>query len=143
MKDCESLVSEQRPSIPSAPDALLYYTPLHAFFPSLMLLLILLRGRLTRLQLIQIPPTNRQIALVLIHARLEAADLALADLGRLVGLVHRVLAVLRLGDGLVGRGLRSGGAAAEPAADGVPDGGSDCDAAGEGVSGLVRVCCVR
>lgn len=38
---------------------------------SIILTLILPRSRLTRLQLIQIPPTNRQTTLILIHAGTE------------------------------------------------------------------------
>ena len=91
--------------------------------------LVLTARLLTSLQLIQIPPTHGQIALVLVHAVSETRHLALAHLRRLVGLVLRVLAVARLGEGLVGGGGGLLAAAAEPAADSVADGGAYCDAA--------------
>jgi hypothetical protein len=93
--------------------------------------LVLTSGLLTSLQLIQIPPANRQIALVLVHALAEIADVLGADLGRVVVGVHGVLAVGGLRDGLAGLGGGSGrgGPAAEEAADGVADGGADCDTA--------------
>ena len=90
--------------------------------------LILTSSRLTSLQLIQIPATDRQIALILIHTALEVHHLALADFGGLVSLIHRVLAVLLLSDGLVDGCFGLGAAATEPAADCVADGGADCDA---------------
>ena len=90
--------------------------------------LILTSRRLTSLQLIQIPTTDRQIALVLIHTALEVHHLALADLGGLISLIHPVLAVLLLSDGLIDRCFGLVAAAAEPAADCVADGGADCDA---------------
>jgi hypothetical protein len=96
--------------------------------PILASTLILTSSLLTRLELIQIPPTNRQVALVLIHTTLEVHHLRLAHLGRLIALVHRVLAVRLLSDGLVDRCLRSA-AAAEEAAEGVADAGADRDAA--------------
>lgn len=93
---------------------------------------------LTRLQLIQVPPTNGQIALVLIHTPLEALHFVSARrraglLLLLCGLAVRDLSVLRL---LRRRGFLDGrgcaAAAAEEAADGVADGGADCYAAGRG-----------
>lgn len=122
------------------------YTPLflpqsHPLHLSYTPYLVLRSRRLTRLQLIQIPPANRQAALVLIHALAKIAHVRVTDLGRLVGLVERVLAVLGLRDRLGGFGGRGGGggAAAEEAADGVADGGAYCDAAV--YYGLVG-CCV-
>lgn len=85
-------------------------------------------SRLTRLQLIQIIPTNRQVPLILVHALLETVDLGRTRLRALVVAVHRVLAVVLLGEGLVGGSLGLGftAAAAEEAADRVADGGADC-----------------
>jgi len=96
--------------------------------------LVLARRRLTRLQLIQIPPAHREVPLVLIHALPEVADVRLARLRRLKVLVDGVLATLGLREGLggLGRGGRGGGAAAEETADGVADGGADCDTTGRG-----------
>lgn len=91
--------------------------------------LVLASSLLTRLQLIQIPPTNRQVSLVLIHTCSEAVDIVRASTLRLVGLRGTALdeTVVLLGlerSGLLSSGL--GAAATEPAADCVADGGSDC-----------------
>lgn len=92
-------------------------------------------SRLTRLQLIQIPPTNRQTALVLIHALAEIVDIARTRTTRLhlaVGRSSRGVLVL-CGEIRVlrRRGSRLGrGAAAEPAADRVADGRTDRYSAG-------------
>ena len=103
----------------------IYTSPLA--LPSRPPYLILTSRLLTRLKLIQIPPTYREVALILIHTTLEIHHLPLANLGRLVRLIHRVLAVRLFSDGLVDRCLRSA-AAAEEAAEGVADAGADCDA---------------
>lgn len=87
--------------------------------------LVLASRLLAGLQLIQIPSTDVQAALVVIHALPEVANLGLAStalLGRVVGLV------LLCEVGVLGLLLgRCGGAAAEPASDGVADGGTYCD----------------
>jgi hypothetical protein len=90
----------------------------------------LVRGRrlLARLQLVQVPPADGQVALVLRHAVVEALDVASAGAGRLLALLH--LLVLLREVGVLGRGLGGRGAATEEAADGVADGGADCDTAG-------------
>lgn len=90
--------------------------------------LVLTSSRLASLQLIQIPPTDSQTALILIHASLEVVDLRVADPRWLVVLIHAVLAIVLLGDGLVGWCLL-GAAAAEEAADRVADAGADCNTA--------------
>ena len=90
---------------------------------------------LARLQLLQIPATDRHIALVLIHAAREALHvrgtrtLALLRLRRarltiIIPLIRRWLRVGILGRLLL---LSSTTTAAEPAADGVSDRGTDCD----------------
>jgi hypothetical protein len=105
---------------------------IHTLLPSLAthtpLGLILTSSRLTSLQLIQIPTTNSQIALILVHTALEVHHLALADLRGLVRLVHRVLAIILLSNGLVDRCFGLAVAATEPAADCMADGGTDGDA---------------
>ena len=105
------------------------------------------RSRLTSLQLIQIPPTHRHVALILIHAACKALDilrtgprvllLSLLLLSRnSISSLHVVEAVVvhRLGIRVLRRllvlvlrrfWLRRRAAAAEPAADGMADGRSD------------------
>lgn len=91
--------------------------------------LILTRRGLTSLQLIQIPATDIQTPLVLVHACPETLDLVSTD-GRGGVVLHGSV-------GLFGGGLRcccgfgwgGGAAAAEETAYGVADGGADCDAA--------------
>jgi hypothetical protein len=115
----------------SIPSLLTPYST-HLYIPSHLISNLILPSRsLTSLQLIKIPPTNRQIALILIHTLAEIIHIRRADLRGLVILVHGVGAVVLLGDGLVdGCGFDLlGRAAAEEAADCVADGGSDCDAA--------------
>ena len=91
--------------------------------------LILPSRRLTSLQLIQIPPTNGQISLILIHALAEVANLHLAHLRRRIVRVNGVLVVVLLSDGLLrGRGGFAAATTAEETADGMADGGADCDA---------------
>lgn len=87
--------------------------------------LILPRSRLARLELIQVPPADGKASLVLVHALAEVIDVGRADaaLGRGVDLLVLLGEVVVLGRGLGGRG---GGAAGEPAADGVADRGADC-----------------
>jgi hypothetical protein len=101
-------------------------------------LLILSRRALARLELIQVPPADSKTTLVLIHALSEVVDVGRAGTRRLLHLRRGGVLVLagefrRLGRRFGG----SRGAAAEPAADGVADGGSYCDTAGGGVSGVV------
>lgn len=84
---------------------------------------VLCSGSLTRFQLIQIPPTNRQIPLILVQALTEVRHILLANPGGLVALVHGVLPGLVLGgDRLLLGGLGGCGATApkEPP-NGVPD----------------------
>ena len=91
--------------------------------------LVLAGSGLARLELVKVPTADGQVALVLVHAAPEVGDVLRAHAGSLVLGVHGGLAVLGLGERLVGR--RSGaGATAEPAADGVTDGGTDSDTAG-------------
>lgn len=92
--------------------------------------LVLASRSLASLQLIQIPAADGQVALVLVHAGAEVADVLRADRRRLVLRVHRHGAVVRLSHGLVGRRGGRARAAAEPAAHGVADRGADCDTAG-------------
>ena len=83
------------------------------------------RRRLARLQLVEIPPADGQVAAVLIHTLAEAVDILCAHARRL--LVHLrsvcVGGVVVLGSGLCGRGA----SATEETADCMPDRGADCD----------------
>jgi len=88
--------------------------------------LVLAGSGLARLELVKVPAANGQVALVLVHAAPEVADILCANAGSLVLGVHGGLAVLGLGERLVGR-RSCAGPAAEPAADGVADGGTDSD----------------
>ena len=92
--------------------------------------LILASSSLASLELIQVPPTDGQVALLLIRALPEVGDVLRTDLRRLVLLVHRILAIVLLGDRLVG-GRCSLGAAAEHSAERMTDAGADCDTAVE------------
>jgi hypothetical protein len=91
--------------------------------------LVLTRSLLARLELIQVPPANRQAPLVVIHALSELIDVvgACAALLR----AHVDLGVLLREVGVLGRvgGGFGRGAAAEPAAYCVADGGADGDTA--------------
>ena len=91
--------------------------------------LVLAGGSLARLELVKVPAADGQVALVLVHAAPEVADVLCAHAGSLVLGVHGGLAVLGLGERLIGR-RSCAGSAAEPAADGVADGGTDSDTAG-------------
>lgn len=96
-------------------------------------ILVLTSCTLARLQLIQIPPANGQISLVLIHTSLETSHLVPAHTGptlllRVLSLSVRQLSLLRL--------LRRSGflnwsgstaTAAEESSDCVTDRGTDCD----------------
>lgn len=127
------LCSEAKPSS----NAEIYY--LHNLFPStpkhsactLLLTTILLRSLLAGLQLVEVPAADVQITLVGVHARPELRDLVFAHAGRVVrGAVRG--AGIAVGDGLLSGFLGWGRrAAGEPAADGVADGGADCDTAGK------------
>lgn len=92
--------------------------------------LVLAGSGLARLELVKVPAADGQVALVLVHAAPEVADVLCAHAGSLVLGVHHGLAVLGLGKRLVGRRSGCAGAAAEPATDGVTDGGTDSDTAG-------------
>lgn len=121
---------------------LLSPTQLLSIPPSSSLHLILRSRLLTRLQLIQIPPTNRQTPLVLIHARPEVVDVVGAHALRGLGVGHRraLVHAVVLGGHWSGFLLLLGGStatAAEPAADGVADRGTDCYTA----VGDVSCCC--
>ena len=88
--------------------------------------LVLTSSLLASLQLIQVPSANRQATLVLVHAGAELLDVSRARARRL----HLCGALVLLCEfGVLGRSLGGcgGRAAAEEAADGVADGGSDCD----------------
>jgi hypothetical protein len=95
--------------------------------------LVLTSRRLTRLKLVQIPSTDGQASLVVIHALAELVDVVRACARALHlrdGAVGRLVLRGELG-GCGGRGFGGRGAAAtEPAADCVADGGSDCYTAG-------------
>lgn len=110
-----------------------------SYFPTL----VLLRRLLTRLQLIQIPPADIHIPLILRHAvgilldihRAGPTSRRLAVVGGRAVVEARVHGAAGLCVGirgllvLLGSGGRLGGAAAEEAADCVPDGGADGDTA--------------
>jgi hypothetical protein len=85
--------------------------------------LVLTSRRLAGLELVQVPATDSQTTLVLVHALAEALDIVCART-RVSGLVlGGEFSVLRRGFG-GGRGTAS-----KPAADCVADGGSYCDTA--------------
>lgn len=99
---------------------MLIYTLLLPALPHLFPHLILTSRTLTSLQLIQIPPTNRQTPAVLIHALPEIRHLVRAHARRRL-VRHGAVCLFGLrGLGLDG-GRGRGGAAAEEAADGVTD----------------------
>lgn len=113
--------------------------PIHLHPPLTNVPLILASRRLASLKLIQVPSTDVQAPLVIIHALPEVADLGLASASLRRG--HVGLVLLRE----VGRGglLFSGGrgrAAGEESADGVADRGAYCDTA---VIELVNDDCVK
>jgi hypothetical protein len=95
--------------------------------------LILTSRRLTRLKLVQVPSTDSQASLVVVHALAELVDVVRACAGALHlrdGAVGGLVLCGELG-GCGGRGFgRRGAAATEPAADSVADRGSDCYTAG-------------
>lgn len=83
--------------------------------------LVLASSRLARLQLIEVPSTDSQAALVLVHALAELVDVVCASAGLRHLRGSRILVLL--GElGVLGGGFGGGrGAATEPAADGVAD----------------------
>ena len=91
--------------------------------------LVLAGGSLARLELVKVPAADGKVALVLVHAAPEVGDILCAYTRGLVLRVHGGLAVLVLGERLVDGRSGCAGAAAEPTADGVADGGTDCDTA--------------
>lgn len=110
--------------------------------------LVLTRSLLAHLKLIQIPSTNIQITILLIHTLLELSDLRLALRCSLIVLIHCILSGLILSNSLISRRscLR---ASSKPAADCVADAGADCYTAVEssqymtarcGVSDDLRCC---
>lgn len=114
---------------------LLRSTALLNHYPSLLCsprplaaLRVLRSRRLACLQLVQVPPADRQVALVLIHASPEVLDVGPAYRWWLVVAVHGVLAVLVLRHGLRGLGCwcSGGRATSEEATDGVADAGTYC-----------------
>lgn len=100
--------------------------PLHSHIPDQGL--ILTSSLLTRLQLIQIPATDRQAALILIHALSEIRNLRRTRLRLrlLVRLVRSVLFLLLREILVVGGRCGLLGTAAEEPTDRVADGGADC-----------------
>jgi hypothetical protein len=89
--------------------------------------LVLAGSSLARLELVKVPAADGEVALVLVHAAPEVGDVLCANAGGLVLGVHGGLAVLVLGERLVGRRSGCAGAAAEPTTNGVANGGTDCD----------------
>lgn len=94
--------------------------------------LVLAGSSLARLELVKVPAADGKVALVLVHAAPEVGNVLCANARGLVLGVHGGLAVLGLGDGLVDRCSGCAGTAAEPTANGVTDGGTDCDTAVRG-----------
>jgi len=94
--------------------------------------LVLAGSSLARLELVKVPAADGKVALVLVHAAPEVGDVLCANARGLVLGVHGGLAVLGLGNRLVGRRSGCAGTTAEPTANGVTDGGTDCDTAMEG-----------
>ena len=98
---------------------------------------------LTRLQLFHIPATDRHITLILIHAAGKVAHIGHAGLvlrtcvatrGLILAagiepVIHGLGVGVLAGGSLLRCNFRGGVATAEEAADGVADGGADCDAA--------------
>ena len=95
--------------------------------------LVLSRGLLARLQLIQVPSTDRQAALVLIHALPEILDVACAGTGGGGRVDLRVLLREFVGLLLGGGFGRGRGTAEEEVGKTVADGGADGDTTGDGV----------
>ena len=123
---------------------------LHTFFPQdytirvflfpyqVSVPLVLAGCRLARLELVQVPTTDSQTTLVLVHALAEALHVICART-RLSHLSGRCISGLVLGGefGVLRRGLCGGrGTASKPAADCVANGRSYCDTAIMGVSQL-------
>jgi hypothetical protein len=111
-----------------------HHSPSHpCSVPKYLNNLVLARTRLACLQLIQVPSTDVQTALVVIHAFPEVLNIALARAAAVLALLGVVCLVLvcEVG-GLGGFGRRGGlgGGPAEHAAQGVADGGADCYTAG-------------
>lgn len=85
-------------------------------------------------QLVHVPTTDADVAVVLIHAVAEVTNISLTG-GVLPGLVggaalpETAVHTLRLGRGssLLGLSGGAGATTAEEATDGVADGGTDCD----------------
>jgi hypothetical protein len=93
--------------------------------------LVLTGRRLAGLELVQVPATDSQTTLVLVHALAEALDIVCART-RLRHLSRRRVSGLVLGGefSVLRRGFGGGrGTASKPAADCVADGGSYCDTA--------------
>ena len=84
-------------------------------------------SRLASLELVKVPATDGQVALVLVHAAAEVVDVGLADLGGLVAGRGVGAVVCRVGGSLALLLNRSRRAATEEAANGVADGRADCD----------------
>ena len=104
--------------------------------------LVLTSRRLAGLELVQVPATDSQTTLVLVHALAEALDIVCART-RLRHLSRRRVSGLVLGGefSVLRRGFGGGrGTASKPAADCVADGGSYCDTAVQ--SALVKCICV-
>ena len=96
-----------------------------------LLQLVLTGRRLAGLELVQVPATDSQTTLVLVHALAEALDIVCART-RLRHLSRRRVSGLVLGGefSVLRRGFGGGrGTASKPAADCVADGGSYCDTA--------------
>ena len=104
--------------------------------------LVLTSRRLAGLELVQVPATDSQTTLVLVHALAEALDIVCART-RLRHLSRRRVSGLVLGGefSVLRRGFGGGrGTASKPAADCVADGRSYCDTAVQ--SALVKCICV-
>ena len=104
--------------------------------------LVLTSRRLAGLELVQVPATDSQTTLVLVHALAEALDIVCART-RLRHLSRRRVSGLVLGGefSVFRRGFGGGrGTASKPAADCVANGGSYCDTAVQ--SALVKSYCI-
>lgn len=93
------------------------------------------RSRRETYKLVQVPSANAEVALVLVHALAEVANVRLAGrvaIGAVGGVALPQSGVHGLGLGgscLLGLGGGTG-TAAEETTDGVADGGADCDTTG-------------
>lgn len=99
------------------------------------------QGETLSYQLVQVPSTDGQVALVVIHALAEVLHIRLAGrvLPGVAALVQVVVHRLGLGSrSLLGLGRGAAGATGEEAADGVADGGTNCNTTADLLAYVLR-----